>query len=78
MVHVYAKCRRWRKGRRKLIREIGKLGITWEAYAETEWLENLLANERVIRALLKLLESTEIGSREGATEREAEWERRND
>ena len=45
---------------------------------EKRWLASLLANERAIGALLKFLKSTEVGSREGATEREAEWERRND
>ena len=78
VVHLYAKCRRWRRERRRLIRELGKQGITWEAQVEKRWLASLLANERAIGALLKFLEDTEVGSREGATEREAEWERRND
>ena len=78
VVHLYAKCRRWRRERRRLIRELGKQGITWEAQVDKRWLASLLANERAIGALLKFLEDTEVGSREGATEREAEWERRND
>ena len=45
VVNLYAKCRRWRKERGKLIRELGKLGITWEAHAERKWLASLLAND---------------------------------
>ena len=65
--------------RRKLIGELGKLGITWQALAR------ILANEARDWSAAKgffffffFLKNTEIGSREGTVEREAEWERRND
>ncbi len=41
-------------------------------------LASLLANEQAVQSLLEFLKSTEIGSREGAAERDKEWEMRND
>lgn len=76
--HLYAKCRRWRKERRKLVRELGKEGIRWQAQAERRWLADLLANETAVAPLLRFLKATDIGGREGARERELEWERIND
>ena len=71
--HLYTKCRRWR-------RELEKDGVTWQAQgqAEKKWMASLLANEKAIIPLVKSLKTTEIGAREGAREREAEWERKND
>ena len=77
VVRFYAKCRRWGRKRRRLIRELGKHGITCEAQVKKRWLASLLANECAIGARLKFLEDTEVGNREGATEREAEWVRGN-
>ena len=76
--HLYTKCRRWRKERRRLVRELGKEGVTWQAQAERRWLAGLLANEKAVTPLLRFLEVTEVGAREGAREREAESERKND
>ena len=76
--HLYARCRRWRKERRHLVRELGKEGIRWQAQAERRWVAELIANERAVAPLLRFLKKTEIGGREGARERELEWERRND
>ncbi len=78
--HLYAKCRRWRRERRKLIRELEKDGVTWQAQgqAEKRWMASLLANEKAILPLIKFLRATEIGAREGAREREIEWEQKND
>ena len=76
--HLYTKCRRWRRERRKLVRELGKEGVTWQAQAERRWLAGLLANEKAVTPLLRFLEATEVGAREGAREREAEWAQRND
>jgi len=39
---------------------------------------SLLANEKAILSLIKFLKATEIGAREGAREREIEWELKND
>ena len=37
-----------------------------------------VADGRALGPLLEFLKATEVGSREGARERELEWERRND
>ncbi len=34
---LYAKCRNWRKERRKLLIELEKEGIRWQAQAESRW-----------------------------------------
>ncbi len=76
--HLYTRCRKWRKARRKLVRELEKEGVKWQAQAERKWLADLLANEKAVAPLLKFLETTGIGGRKGARERELEWERRDD
>ena len=80
--HLYTKCQRWRRERNKLVRELGKEGVTWQAQAERKWLAGLLANEKAVTSLLRFLKATDVEAREGARkgvrEREAEWERRND
>ena len=48
----------------------------WQAQAERRWLAGLLASEKAVTPLLRFLEATEVGAREGAREREAEWERK--
>lgn len=70
--HLYTRCRRWRSERRKLVRELEKEGVTWQAQAERRWLAGLLANEKAVTPLLGFLKATEVGARE------AEWERKND
>lgn len=74
--HLYTKCRRWRKERRKMLRELYIEGGRWQAQAERKWLAELLANERATKPLLRFLQATEIGEREGARElaRERELE----
>ena len=76
--HLYAKCRRWRKERRKLVRELEKGGVMWQPRAERKWLAGVLANKKAITPLLRFLKTTEVGRREGARESEIEWEQRND
>lgn len=39
--HLYTKCRRWRKERRKLVRELGGEGIKWQAQVERRWFSRL-------------------------------------
>lgn len=78
VIHLYTECRRWRKERRKLVRELGKQSVSGQIRPEKRWLASLLANEQAVRPLLKFLKNTEIGSRDGAVERELEWELRND
>ena len=67
--HLYTRCRRWRRERRKLVRELEKEGVTWQAQAEKRWLAGLLANEKAVTPLLGFLKATEVGVREGARER---------
>ena len=76
--HLYTNCRQWRRERRKLIRSPYKEGISWRGRTERKGLAELLADEKAIGPLLEFLKSTEVGGREGAKEREIEWERRND
>ena len=78
VVHLYKECRRWRSERRKLIRELRKRSINWQARPDKRWLASLLANEQAVGAMINFLRHTEVGSRNGAAERETEWERRND
>ena len=76
--HLYTRCRRWRKERRKLVRELEKEGVLWQAQAKKRWLAGLLANEKAVAPLLRFLKATDVGGREWARERELEWERKND
>ena len=64
--HLYTKCRRWRKERRKLIRSLHTEGISWQGRAQRKGLAELLANEQAVGPLLEFLKSTEVGGREGA------------
>ena len=76
--HLYTKCRRWRKERRKFMRTLCKEGISCQGWTERKRLAELLANKKAIGPILGYLKSTEVGRRDGAREREKEWERRND
>ena len=76
--HLYKKCRKWRRERRKRVRELEKEGVICQAQAERRWLAGLLANEKAVAPLLRFLKATEVGAREGARDREAEWVRKND
>lgn len=78
VIHLYTECRKWRRERRRLSRELGQLGISWQPRPERRWLGRLLANERAVGPVLKFLEGTEVSSREGARERELEWQRKED
>ena len=75
---MYAQCRKWRKQRRKLVRELGKEGVNSQPQIEKRWLVGLLRDEKVVASLLKFLKTTGVEGREGAREREQEWERKND
>ncbi len=70
--------RQWRKARRKLLRALCKEGIGRQSWTERKGLAELLANEKAISPLLDFLKSTEVGGREGAKERELEWQQRID
>ncbi len=75
--HLYTRCRRWRKERRKLVRELEKEGVLWQAQAERRWLAGLLANEKAVAPLLRFLKATDVGGRERSREGELEWEQKN-
>ncbi len=76
--HIYTRCRKWRRERRNLKKELVHVGIKWQRRPEMKWLANLLANEQALQPLLDFLKSTEVKIREGAAERDEEWEMRND
>ena len=46
--HLYSRCLKWRKQRRKLVRELGKEGIRWQRQVERRWLANLLGEEKAV------------------------------
>lgn len=52
--------------------------ISRQGWTERKRLAELLANEKAVGPILGFLKSTEVGGREGAGEREKEWQRRND
>ena len=76
--HLYTRCRKWRKQRRKLVRDLGEEGINWQPQGERIWLADLLGDEKAVAPFLKFLRTTGIGGREGAKERVLEWKRKND
>ena len=78
VIHLYVNRRKWIKERRVLKRKLQQLGIGWQRPTEKRWLANLLANEQAVTPLLKYLMTTEVGTRGGEADREAEWERRGD
>lgn len=55
-----------------------KEGIKWQAQAERRWLANLLANIKAVAPLQRFLKVTDIREREGARERELQWEQKKD
>lgn len=74
--HLYTKCRKWRKERRKLSRNLYKERIHWQGWTEKQGLAELLVNEKAVDPEVDFSKSTELGAREGARERVLEWERR--
>ena len=79
VIHLYTKCRKWRAERRVLKKNLrNEAGIQWQRRPEKKWLAELLANRHAVGSLLEFLKSTQVGSREGAAEKEEEWERRRD
>ena len=75
--HLYTKCRRWSRQRRKLVRRLSAKNISWQGWTEKKGLANLVADEKALGPLLDFLKATEVGCREGAGERGLEWEQRN-
>lgn len=65
VIHLYIECQKWRWEQRRLSRELGQLGISWQPRPERRWLGRLLANEWAVGPVSKFLEGTEVGSREG-------------
>lgn len=76
--HLYTKCRRRRKERRKFVESLRVEGTSLEGRTERKRLAELLANEKAMGRLLDFLKSTEVGGREGKKDRELEWEQRID
>lgn len=78
VIRLYTECRRWRRERSKLSRELGQLGIRWQPRPERRWLGNQLANKRAVRPILQFLKDMEVGSRDETREWELEWQTRSD
>lgn len=62
----------------KINQRIEKEGVIWQAQEKRRWLAGRLADEKAMTPLLRFLKATEVGAREGAKEREAEWVWKND
>ncbi len=60
------------------MRTLCKEGISCQGWTERKKLAELLANEKAVGPILGFLKSTEVGRRDGAREREKEWEQRID
>ncbi len=61
--------------RRKLVIELEKKRVLWQAQAESRWLA-LLANEKAVAPLLRFLKVTNVGEREsqsGCRKRSSRW-----
>ncbi len=76
--HLYTTCRKWRREKKVLKKELRERGIGWQRRRESRWLANLLANEQAVRPLLNYLMATDIGGREGKREGAAERDQRTD
>ena len=76
--HLYTKCKKWRRERRVLKKELRERGIIWQRRPENRWLANLLANEQAVSPLLNYLMATNIGGREGEREEAEEMDQRRD
>lgn len=76
--HLYTKCRKWRRERRILKKELKERGIGWQRRPESRWLANLLANEQAVSPLLNYLMVMDIGGREGEKEGATEKDHRAD
>ena len=61
VIHLYTECRRWRKERRKVVRELEKHSISWQSRAEKRWLAGLLANEQAVGPLLSFWKARKLG-----------------
>ena len=49
--------RKWRKQRRKLVRELEKEGVKWQPQVERRWLAGLLGDEKSSGAITKVFEN---------------------
>lgn len=50
VIHLFTECRRWRKERRKFIRELGKHKISWQTRVEKNMASRLAKQDRRDRA----------------------------
>lgn len=76
--HLYIQCRKWRRQRRKLVRELEKRGVKWQPQVERTWLAGVLGGGKAVAPFSKFLRTTGIGRRERARDRELKWEQKND
>ena len=60
------------------MRKLCKEGISCQGWTERKRLAKLLVNKKIIGPVLRFLKSTEVGTRKRTSEKEEEWERRND
>lgn len=70
--HLYTKCRKWRRQRRKLIRSLSAKKVNWQGWTERKGLAKLAVDEGALGPLVELLKKTELGSRAVVRERERE------
>ena len=75
--HLYTKCRKWRRQRRKLLRRLSAKQINWQGWTEKKGLAKLIADGEALGPLVKFLKIIEVGNKTGAREKEREGEREN-
>lgn len=63
--HLYGRCRKWRRQRGNLVRELAKGNIQRQPQVERRWLASLLGDEKAVTPLLKFLKAIGIGRGEG-------------
>lgn len=74
--HLYARCQKWRKQKKKLVYKLEKKSVKWQLQLERKWLANLLENEKAVTPLLKFLKTMRIKGKKRAKEKKQEWARK--
>lgn len=62
-MHLYTKYRKWQVEWQVLRKNLGKAGIQWQRQPKKKWLAELLADQHIVRLILKFLKNTKIKSR---------------
>ena len=67
----------WKKQKKKLLRSLSTKKINWQGLIEKKGLVKLVADEKALKQLIKLLKKIKVGSKVEARIKARELERRN-